>query len=379
MRKVTLYVLLTSLLSSCITEYTPKGIDELSQLLVVEGYISEGTSEIRLSKSVSINNLMSETKYINDAKVAVESESGVIYSADSEAVDGLYKVQIEKMEPTTKYRLKLSAEGKEYESAFTSPMPTPDIDKLYWEKNKATKEVNINAMVQSTGEQPQYYAWNYQEIWEFTVPYYKNFTYDENGEVVFYDEHFLFNPIQYCWIWNTQDYFILSSTENLQGNSLLRQNLLNTIGGDERFSILYYIKVNLQMLSKEAFEYYSNLQNNMDEAGGIFDPMPSQLEGNIYCTSNPEIPVIGYVEASYIRSKEMFITREKDDVYDPVGYNECQTETDPIMVRDCFPWLELFYIRREPWEKDIYTYRSCFDCTRRGTKNKPDFWPNDHK
>lgn len=380
MERVVFAILTLFLLSGCISEYNAKDMDRLSNLLVVEGYISEGTSAIKLSKSVGIRDLISDVKYINDATVTVESESGVVYYADSEVVDGLYSVRIEEMDPSTRYRLRFFVEGKEYESTYSTPMQTPDIDTLYWEKNKETKEVKMFISTEGTEEHSKYYNWTYQEIWEIQSKFYKNFTYDyeNDGKLIFYDEvNGPFSPEYHCWVWKTQNSFILGSTENLTENIIPKKLILKTYSTDERFAILYYLRVNQQVLSKDAFEYYSNLHKNRENTGGIFDPMPSEMRGNIYCVSEPDMPVIGYVEASYVKSKEMFISREDDDLYDQTTYIDC-----PIMHEsnlEEYPELIMYYKARFPDEVDLYTFsKNCFDCRVKGTTRKPDFWPNDH-
>jgi hypothetical protein len=60
-------------------------------------------------------------------------------------------------------------------------------------------------------------------------------------------------------------------------------------------------------LSKDAYDFWQNLQKNTQQLGSIFDAQPSQINGNIHSTSNADEPVIGYVSVGNYTTKRFFI------------------------------------------------------------------------
>ena len=70
----------------------------------------------------------------------------------------------------------------------------------------------------------------------------------------------------------------------------------------------YSILLRQESLTKKAYEYLLLMKKNTESLGSIFDPQPSDLKGNIQCISNPDEGVIGYVTASSLSEKRIFIT-----------------------------------------------------------------------
>ena len=49
------------------------------------------------------------------------------------------------------------------------------------------------------------------------------------------------------------------------------------------------------------------MKKNTESLGTIFDAQPSEIKGNIYSASDPAEPVIGYISATTIEEKRIFI------------------------------------------------------------------------
>lgn len=375
--KAIIYLLLLFTSAGCIEEYHAKGIEELSNLLVVEGTITEGTMTIKLSRSVGLYGDASDSEQVSNAIVSVESDKGKIYSTIS-ATGGIYNINIDQLDSETKYRLKIRIGDEEYESTYSKPILTPDIDKIFWTKDSNKGVVNICVTTRGTNDQSRYYNWSYSENWEITAKFYSNFMYDENDGIILYDEVTgPYNLKYHCWNSNKSNQFILGSSDKLSENVITEKKLVVTIPSDERFSVLYYIKVYQNMLSKEAYDYFTNLQKNIESTGSIFSPIPSEMRGNIFCITNPDIPVIGYVDVSVVKTKEVFIY-PNDGLYEPKVDYGCFSVTADNERYDESSMSMYYYEALDP-AGNLYAYPRCFDCTTRGTKNKPDFWPNDHK
>ena len=123
--------------------------------------------------------------------------------------------------------------------------------------------------------------------------------------------------------------------------------------------------------------------------GSIFASQPSELMGNITCITDPSKKILGYVETlKNISQKRVFVSREQiTRPWNPIMQDPC-----PVYERVTDKSYYALYHRPiamapagGPYPDEdgtIYTdwsLRSCLDCTYYGTKDKPDFWINDHK
>ena len=80
--------------------------------------------------------------------------------------------------------------------------------------------------------------------------------------------------------------------------------------GDIRLGYIYSLLLKQWSLTAEAYEYFRLMQLYTEESDGLFTPMPSDVRGNIVCTSNPDKGVRGYIIASNIQEKRMFVYRD---------------------------------------------------------------------
>jgi hypothetical protein len=116
--------LLCFILCSCVTDFEPNGINELADILVVEGIITDDETIITLSRS---ENLLSEnflnTDYVNDARVYVVCDNGTQFQADDwwgiESRGGKYTIKTGKLDLKRKYRLMIEIEEYDIDCAST--------------------------------------------------------------------------------------------------------------------------------------------------------------------------------------------------------------------------------------------------------------------
>lgn len=358
-------------LYGCITEYKHTGIQSVTDIFVVEGTITNDTTLIKLSKTIALNNYFMGDEYISNANVSVESDKGEYFSG-KHMQKGEYLIETGTLSPGTQYRLKINWEGEEYESTYLDPLFTPEIDSISVIKEAQKAPVGFFVSTHDPLNQSRYFRWRFKEDWEIHSDLIATIGYeiiDGESTLVAYDFGSANNKY-YCWGVDSSKVLILESTEKLTENKILLKKLFEMEPSDEKLSYLYYIKVSQEMLRKEAFDYFSNLQKNLDATGGIFSQMPSEVRGNIICTTNPEKTVIGYIEVTTTTTLGRFVPF--DEVYER-PYNNCSNEiTDdptaglPVFTSDGMDWL--------------YAPPRCIDCRAKpkASKNRPDFWPNNH-
>ena len=102
----------------------------------------------------------------------------------------------------------------------------------------------------------------------------------------------------YCWGRDSSKAMLLESTNKLTVNLIYKRKLIEIPRDHDKLTMLYYIDVKQNRIRKEAYDYFVNLQRNIEQAGSIFSPIPSERRGNISCVSDPKEWVIGYVDVT---------------------------------------------------------------------------------
>lgn len=346
--------------------------------LVVEGFINSGgdTTEIRLSRTVRPG----DTSYISpeqNAAVAIVGENGDMYPLN-ETKPGVYRGGPHTLNEPTKYSLTIqTSNGRQYASDFVEVKKTPPIDSINWtrEQNGVTVYANTHAPQNNL----RYYAWQFDETWEFYSYAWSSYDFREEDSTMFFRS----NPekIFRCWQSDRSTNILIGSSAKLSEDIIYMAPLTFIPDDSWKLSVKYSIRVKQRVLSKGAFEYLEKMKKNSEQLGSIFDPQPSTSSGNIRCTTDPAEVVIGYVYISSVVEKRIFIDRSELPGWKYRMF--CNVDTVPN-IKDS---LAFFFgaIRWEPISAvsapgggiSDYTASSpvCMDCTLRGTNVKPDFWP----
>ena len=181
---------------------------------------------------------------------------------------------------------------------------------------------------------------------------------------------------------------MIYSTDDLTENTVKEHVIADVSVDKPNLQMLYCITVYQSNISNEAYEYYSQMKSNNEDMGSIFAPMPTEVYGNITCTTNPNIKVRGFVTASNTTMKRFFINAS-DLKNVKCTWVSGKTAADFNHTND-FQALLKYYLAHgyavyadTPYDikkEDIAYYPSCINVLLTGgTKNKPEWWPNDHK
>jgi hypothetical protein len=143
---------------------------------------------------------------------------------------------------------------------------------------------------------------------------------------------------------------------------------------------MYYIKVKARNISEECYEYLRAIQENSNSTGSLMAPDPSQVVGNVRSDTDPLEVVYGYVGASQVAFKEMFIGnalyRKSYESYDTIIPN---ANSIPVLNHYYDIGFRPYYSEDEG-ENYYWVTDRCVDCTRAGgTKDKPSWWPTNNQ
>ena len=368
------------LLVGCVEPYAPDAIKNPNRYLVVDGFLNgNGVTTVKLSRT---QNIAEDTLATDEtgATIFIEDEQGA-QEALAEVETGIYKTSVQ-LDPARRYRLAIrTAEGKVYASEYVEVKQTPPIDEVPW--NIAGREVIISVDTHDPQNSTRYYRWECESTWEYTSAYNAFLKYDTALDSIVgmgKDEFSLYH----CWQTEPST-DIRIATSVLLSQDVVSRYVLQTVPAEsERLRIRYSLLVKQYALTKEAYQYWEALKKNTESIGTLFDPLPTQLTGNVHCLSVPDEPVMGYVGASTVQEKRIFIDRDELPEAWVIEYPTCPV--DSILLADVplyfeqsdqyLPYTQL-YTTTSPFALLGYTIarRHCLDCTELGGTNvEPDFW-----
>jgi len=382
------------LFTSCITPFTPRGIESEAGSLVIEGdIIVYGDTKVYLSLLQELNSNYGDIRYLTHANVWVEGQQGDKYTGfphmeTNEPPYFLIDTRALSLEQQYKLCVHLP-DNTLYESDFLPPLITPQIDTIDFTVNESGTAVDFHVTAYGDDNASRFYKWVYTDDWEVISSYNTSIYFDEISRVFrLYPPGLPYSPVFYCWN-RSKSTTIIARTDHLQENIVYQQTLNTVYGNDDRINYLYSMELHQMSITKEAYTYWSILHRNTNEIGGIFAPQPSELYGNIRCISHPELKVFGYISAGTRSVKRFFVPTQDIGIYSPyicdpsyIDVILAQFEEDQRPTIFQYHGLGFRPVGTSPLPSDSDSWEwlpaPCVDCTTRGTKNKPAFWPNDH-
>ncbi len=381
-RKLYSLLFLTALIWACKKPYNPPATTAPSSYLVVEGVINGNTDStiIKLSRTINIAqnvNSAIETK----AKLTVEDVSGNIYTLN-EVSKGRYTGGPLNLDSTKKYRLHIqTSNGKTYLSDYVQFTPTPAIDSIGY--TVTGDGLQIYANTHDPKNNTRYYRWDFTETWKFHSRFPSNYVTNGNAIVSRRADQMVY----YCFTSDVSSNIILGSSEKLQQDVIYQNPITTIVSTSEKIENKYSILLKQYALTKDAYLYWQNLKKNTEQLGSIFDAQPSTTSGNIHNAADPSEPVIGFISATNVKSKRVFISKDAlPTSWQPASPYNCEQDStyfnyykqDQVALflipigSTAIPTSEISINGR------IIGYLSsaieCVDCTVRGTTKQPIFW-----
>jgi hypothetical protein len=381
-----LFFLWAILIAGCKEKYDLPFTSPDTGYLVVEGVINKGPNStfIELSRTNKLS--ATQKKYEKGAIVKVEGDdnsSAILTEIATGRYSGALNLQNSK-----KYRLRIkTTAGKEYLSDFVTVKTTPAIDSISWQKENEGIQLYINT--HDPQNNTKYYQWDYEETWEFHSEYRSVLKFTTRVgpagtlvagiDYIYPLTHNADTTIYTCWRSTASTQILIGSSAKLSQDLIYKPFLYIPL--DERkISVLYSIKVKQYALTQAGYEFLDKMKKNTEENGSIFDPQPSQLQGNIHCVTDANEPVIGFVNISSVEEKRLFIKNSQLPFWKyRSGCQEESVKNNTDSITDAWrsgavPTDALLLAGNNILYFGTST-AGCVNCTLSGTNVKPVFWP----
>ncbi|MDJ1492345.1 DUF4249 domain-containing protein [Cytophagaceae bacterium DM2B3-1] len=352
------------ILGGCIETFAPPEVTSNKTFLVVDGYlnIGEGSSIIRLSWTKNLTDESAWT-YEQNAEVVVEGDKGSRF-VFTEGSGGAYVLPQQIFNESENFRLSIkTSSGKEYQSDYVPYKKTPPIDSVAYKVAGDRSGVQVYVNTHDNTNQTKFYRWKFEETWQYQSALISSL--EVQGE----DIVFRTDDIHNCWK-------TMASTSILIGTSVkLSQDVIQDLpvtfvnASTNKLLIKYSILVKQFALTQDAFDYWTDLAKTTEATGGLFDPQPSLVTGNIHSITDSDDLVFGFFSATSMAQKRIFITPYLGFYptclpVDTLPKADAIASGDLIMSDYGYP--DVQYITIPP---------SCGDCRLQGGTNvKPDFW-----
>jgi len=387
-------------LLTCVDPYIPR-LDKFESLLVVDALLTDEdrSNYVRLSRT--IDSIDKEPERISGAHVTINDNlrnSTVL----NEIIPGEYRTDSLTFRGITgrTYTLHIiTREGGEYESEPCVMYAVPDIDSLYFAKDRVMSDrtgenlEGVRIYLDSKGESSSnYYRWTFEEWWKFSVPEVKEYNYINDSTILP-----IANVKKICWGNRKSDEIIIRSTIS-EATDAFEKNPVHFVASHETDHLLiqYCIEVRQLSISREEYAFW-DLMKHLDQSGGdIFDNPPFQVFSNIISINNPDDQVVGYFQVAGAKKKMIYITvNDVNDLDLPLYRYKCEMfekgviDYPPPKPPDSgVSWDDIYsgftnsgfiFIKPTFYEDGrllrlVFARPLCTDCTLSGSLNKPDFW-----
>lgn len=287
--------------------------------LVVDGVILNGNDStiINLSRTEPLTDSAFAPTPESGAQVNIIGTSGDTYQL-TEQQPGKYVTASLSLSTAETYQLKIvTTSGNIYLSDSIPIRPTPPIDSVSWSNYSGA--VHIFVTTHDPTGNTRYYRWLFAETWQYHSAYFSKLVY-ENGAL------YPRTPDQYvdtCWTTLNSTNIFVGTSAALAEDLVYQQPLivdslmvyyyppniqLTYPAESPKFNQEYSILVSQFALTEDAYNYWNNLKQVTEQLGTIFSAEPSaEVSGNVHNISNPHEIVLGYVSASTLQQKRIFI------------------------------------------------------------------------
>jgi hypothetical protein len=377
--------------AACLEPYEPKVNANVHDILSVNGFINASNG----SATVDIRHVqpMGSDEGVqpeSGSNVRIETSSGKLFAL-SESAAGHYVATGLDVDFNLNYTLFiLTAGGRELRSSPIKLQHTSAIKTITTAATSNGEALSINVTSDSNSDRSQYYAWDYIETYEYTVKYFSSFKKVNKVPVYRTDTDLIYR----CWRTVNSTKIIVGNTLALEDNTIHNFPVALIPKGTPQLSIRYSILVRQRCVDLTEYKFLTNLRKTTENLGGLFDPIPFAVIGNMVETTDDRMPVLGYFSGSELSEKRLFVSwaelpsvLQLKPAFPPCEEEStCDTRIPPNrgVFTPCLNVLDLsdnniITVVSTDQTGNAFSYnyapRECADCRFfGGVTTRPDFW-----
>lgn len=371
------WLAMTVMMAGCVESFDLPVHNGDVNFLVIDGFLNTANGEVNVSLLRATKLTEPTSPPEEHATVTLEDSDGNSYPLAGLG-SGNYKRTETSLDLEKQYRIYVkTSDGNEYRSLFSTPRRTPEITEVGWHEESNGLQITVDTE-DATGN-TRYYRWTFEETWEYRSVYTSNWILVE-GEPEYRrpDEQ-----VNICYQTLPSDQIFTTSTTGFTTDRVDNFELVFLPKGTEKLWHTYSILVKQYAISREAYEYFEKLKKTSQDLGGLFDPQPSKVTGNISNIADPSEVVLGYFDAGEANEKRLFVNFRDlpDNLREANQTRSCYADTVDLENLPQFASTSSNLLLDQITEGLMvvgysFTTKGCADCrTRGGVTSKPTFWP----
>ncbi|MDH5366639.1 MAG: DUF4249 domain-containing protein [Cyclobacteriaceae bacterium] len=281
-------------------------IDAGSDLLVVEGGITNdnGPYELKLSLTTPYStdpSLFGQERLLHGAKVYVIDVDDNTYTPMEMVRDGYYYTPTSfKGKIGHSYYVEITWNENVYESSIEQIKKVPDIDTIYYRQIEGTENLGLYADFQDGDLKNEFYLWRWEGYYQLLsrLP----------GPPDYPDT---FDCCNVCYVPLQNLEVNLLEDRLINGNKIKEHLIANIAINEPAGPTSLLINIEQLSISEKEFEFWSRVKEQNENEGGLFDPIPSRLTGNMKNVTKKDEYVLGYFSVAGIKKSRIKIERGK--------------------------------------------------------------------
>ena len=314
-RKLTIPIIILLLFSSCEEIYTAK-IEAGNEQLVVEAQLTNDISKnfVRLTKSRNYNDAVSEPMVWGAKVELIENRKKTYTALDNN--DGFYYFSYLPV-PGSFYQLRIKVVNDTYESDEIVMPAVPTITNAY--ADEMTQKILTNTfegipkVVEKFGRQVSIDmpVTNSLAYYRLYLRYILEYTWDKNKNST------ANNPTAYGWYsYIDRDKFVLAGPDEYGQSKNIEKFPLRMFAynpyedlynSDSLKAKGWIIMIDQYGTNKNSNDYRKRLNSQFDAQGNLFDPVQSQILGNITCKNDPTKIALGYFDVNSYHQQRYYL------------------------------------------------------------------------
>ncbi len=300
-------------LYGCLEPFSAPEIDGARQHLVFDGVFMVGekdTSIINLSLTQRVNAIDLPPK-VTGATMQVETRKGLKYTF-SEIREGQYRLLPQRFDQTDEYRVRITTrDNKVYLSDYEPVSLAPPIDSIYYSA-VGNQGINIYLDTHDARNKTRFYRWDYDETWQYSVPIPSDWEKVEVGKDFagrpIIDLVARTVPVSTCYDTHDASNIVIGTPIKLSQDIIRGAKIAYVPAASGKLLTKYSVEVRQYGLTQKEYKYWSEMSKSTEMNGGLFDPLPSLVTGNIKSETDDSDLVFGFFGPTIPAKKRVFFT-----------------------------------------------------------------------
>lgn len=369
--------LITISLIACVEPYDPPLEHSDVNHVVIDGFLnaSEHYATVSVTRTLPVKST-EQTPPESGAYVRIVDNEGWGFLL-TETAPGRYGGYVGPVDTERQYQLLVrTRDNRNYASDFVKIMKTPPIDSISYTIEEGGIEFSVNT--HDPSGYARHFRWKSIETFEYHSDFHSGFIITPQGVEMRTPEE----AINICWKTNDLTNIMVGSTKHLKESVVNHFPVSFIPYGSIQLSVRYSVLVQQQTLTEQAYTYWLSLEKSTEQIGGMFDPLPSEVAGNIHSVNDPGEVVLGFFSGSTVEESRRYLSRNElpESLWSLYRRNNfCPLDTIPLAeMRNVSPATFLVggvYSMMGGLIGYTFSMRHCIDCTALGgTTVKPPFW-----